>query len=204
MPLTEGEVSPFSCIVKKRTAFAIVVAWGLTVASGFTALARYAGEAGELAEGTPFWPSESSITRTGKPTLVVVAHSECPCTRATIRDLEKLSARIDADVWVVFANKPRGSELEKDAARFAHVLSDPIEANRFGAKTSGQAFLYSAGGKLIFSGGLTPSRGHEEDTNGQARIRSLVRGRAEGSSDAGHGEDRAPVFGCPIGARSAS
>ncbi len=175
-----------------------MIAWGLSVGGGFTALARYAGAPGEMADAAPFWPKDSRIARSEKPTLVVVAHAECPCTRATMRELEKLSSRIDADVWVVFANQPKGSPLENEAARFAHVISDPVEAKRFGAKTSGQAFLYSAGGKLLFSGGLTPSRGHEGDTNGQSRIRTLVRGRAEDANE----KDRAPVFGCPTGEKT--
>jgi hypothetical protein len=72
---------------------------------------------------------------------------------------------------------------------------DGIEAQRFGAKTSGFTLLYSADGKLLFRGGITDGRGHSGDNIGRAAVTALLRGnRAETT--------RTQVFGCPLFATS--
>ena len=51
------------------------------------------------------------------------------------------------------------------------------EARRFGAATSGEALLYSPSGKLLFHGGITPSRGHEGGSVGRdALVRCVLDG----------------------------
>ncbi len=65
------------------------------------------------------------------------------------------------------------------------------EAWLFGSKTSGQTVLYNADGRLIFSGGITGSRGHSGDNDGRSAVLSLLRtGTAE--------KTRTAVFGCPL------
>jgi hypothetical protein len=74
---------------------------------------------------------------------------------------------------------------------------DGLEAARFGARTSGQALLYDGSGRLVFSGGMTASRGHEGDNAGRTAIERLVRHeRADRSSTL--------VFGCGLFAPAAS
>ena len=66
-----------------------------------------------------------------------------------------------------------------------------VEARRFGSETSGQVELYSATGALLFSGGITGSRGHSGDNDGRTAILSLLTtGRAA--------KTETPVFGCPL------
>ena len=66
-----------------------------------------------------------------------------------------------------------------------------LEGKKFGAKTSGQTYLYAPDGRLLFAGGITPSRSHEGDSVGRRRIISLVeRGEADRNVSA--------VFGCPL------
>src|SRR5436190_6315 len=69
---------------------------------------------------------------------------------------------------------------------------DGEAARRFGAATSGQALLYTADGRLLFSGGITESRGHEGDNAGRSAIAALVLG-AEPTKLA-----TSPVYGCPL------
>ena len=79
----------------------------------------------------------------------------------------------------------------------AVVLSDAngLEADRFGASTSGESFLYSPAGKLLFRGGLTASRGHEGESAGRRAVADLIdRKRSE--------QVQSPVFGCPLSNRS--
>lgn len=65
------------------------------------------------------------------------------------------------------------------------------EANRFHAATSGQTLLYDAAGRLLFSGGITGSRGHSGDNAGQTAIVSLVNSGAAELTETS-------VFGCPL------
>src|ERR1051326_2848444 len=110
------------------------------------------------AVGTPpaNWPSASAISRTpGLPTIVLVAHPRCPCTRASIEELAILLARLHnrATAAVIFVRPLAVSEdwektdLWNSAKRIpgVTVLSDldGIEAARFGAQASGQTMLYS-------------------------------------------------------------
>jgi hypothetical protein len=66
-----------------------------------------------------------------------------------------------------------------------------VEAERFHLFTSGHTVLYDRQGQLTFSGGLTPSRGHEGDSIGRESLTALINdGKSEHSESA--------VFGCPI------
>jgi len=68
---------------------------------------------------------------------------------------------------------------------------DGVEAARFGAATSGQVILYDRDGRLLFSGGITASRGHAGDNDGRDAIVSLLGG--------GRGtRHSSPVFGCSL------
>jgi len=150
------------------------------------------------------WPAESRVPLTpGRATLVVLAHPKCPCTRATVEELSRIMAhcRGRLHVYVLFAS-PKGSpedwnktDLWNSAANIpgVNVLidEDGIEANRFGATTSGQVLLYDENGTLKFHGGITESRGHSGDNAGSTAIESLVnRGVAD--------RDKTLVFGCPL------
>jgi hypothetical protein len=98
--------------------------------------------------------------------------------------------------------KPKGSsedwertDLWQSAASIpgVNVLvdEDGAEARRFNSSTSGQTILYDAEGRLLFSGGITGSRGHSGDNAGRSAVVSLVNAGAA---------DRAEtfVFGCPL------
>ena len=51
-----------------------------------------------------------------------------------------------------------------------------VEARRFGAQTSGTTSLYSPDGRLLFSGGITSSRGHEGDNAGEDALTQAISG----------------------------
>ena len=52
------------------------------------------------------------------------------------------------------------------------------EAKLFQVYTSGHSFLFDENRKLIFSGGLTPGRGHEGLNQGQLVIKKWLRDRS--------------------------
>lgn len=180
------------------------VVWLAAVAAGLWSLSGYEHSPGVAASPPQRWPSASRIPRDpGRATLVVLAHPRCPCTRATIGELAILMARAKdlASAYVLFgAPHDRSAEwLETDLWDAAAAIPgvavvedfEGREARHFGAATSGQTLLYDAGGTLLFSGGITDSRGHSGDNMGRATVLSLLTtGTAETAES--------PVFGCPL------
>jgi hypothetical protein len=171
--------------------FGLLALWVITIGASMGALWAYKMAPGAAATPPAAWPSASRLRRTaGRPTLVMFAHPGCPCTRASLSELARLVARFPQrmTVYVLFtgpAEAPAipGVEMRSDA--------DGAEAARLGARTSGQALLYSAAGTLVFSGGLTGARGHEGDNPGRAAIAAFLE----------HGEasrPATPVFGCAL------
>jgi hypothetical protein len=183
---------------------ALACLWAGGIAGGMYLMARHDGVPGQSASAPEHWPSDSQIPLDDqRPTLIMFAHPRCPCTRASLGELERLVARRPdgATCWVVYFEPPDADQSwqAKDypAAASAipgvHILRDVDgrEARRFGARTSGQTLLYDSDGTLRFAGGMTFARGHAGDNDGRASIESLL---ADGASEV----SQTPVFGCPI------
>jgi hypothetical protein len=181
-----------------------VCLWLAAVCFGIGWLWSYNHAAGAQSTPPEGWPEKSLIARKASgDTLVMLVHPKCPCTRASIEELSKLMAsckdRLTAQVLFVIP-EAAGSDWYKtdlwmSAASIPGVTvsidKDGLESSQFGALTSGQVVLYDASGRLLFSGGITESRGHAGDNAGRRAIESLVnRGTA--------GVDRSLVFGCPL------
>jgi hypothetical protein len=180
------------------------IAWATLVVAGFSLVIKHTGTPGDAGNPLSRWPSGSHvIPDPGRANLVMLAHPRCPCMRAGLAELERIMARCRDKVTahVLFRRPKRSSEAweQTDIVRTAaaipgvHVLDDEegAEANRFGARTSGHVLLYDPTGRLCFSGGITPSRGHEGDSAGRrAVIEQLTQGWTP--------HPRAMVFGCPL------
>jgi hypothetical protein len=181
----------------------IGLAWLIALTAGFTLVHHYENTPGPNRPRPNQWPRDSRLVLNNEgATLVIFAHPKCPCTRATIGELEKIATTCGKAItpWVVFL-KPKGTDdgwehtdLWSRAAAIpgVHVINDPDgeEARRFHAQTSGQTLLYSDRGTLLFSGGITFARGHAGDNAGRAAIESYALGRS--------GVAQTPVFGCPL------
>ncbi len=178
--------------------------WLAAVGVGTWLVWQYAGTPGLGASGAENWPQGTNIQQAPREdTLVMFCHPHCPCSRASIAELARIVAQSKQPpaIWVVFY-KPgfagtdwTQTDLWSSAAEIpgAHLMvdSDGREARRFHATTSGQTFLYSPAGTLLFAGGVTSSRGHEGDNPGRGAIVDLI--------NAGDSMCRStPVYGCPI------
>ena len=180
------------------------IVWVLTLVPGFALLWAYKMKAGEAAGAPASWPMGTRIARNrDRATLVLFAHPQCPCTRASLAELARLMTRFEGRLGanVVFL-RPRdvsgdwdSSDLWRRASTIPGVTivrdDDGVEAARFGASTSGATVLYDVEGRLLFSGGITSARGHEGDSAGLQRISSLLR---TGKAD----RPDAPVYGCSM------
>ena len=179
-----------------------VAFWVLFVAYGMYVLDRYANTPGRGADEQASWPGDGAVALSrDRMTLLLLAHPDCPCTRATMTELGKLAAKLDkkAVIHVLFVGISETDAAAKSLVESAravpgiHVAFDPdgSHAKRFGAWTSGQALLFKADGTRVFAGGITPSRGHEGDNLGsEAIVERVLRDRSPASLTS--------VFGCSL------
>lgn len=180
------------------------ILWAICLTAGLTILSRYSSTpgAGAVMKGD-YWPVTSKIKRSDRPFLIVFAHPYCPCSDATIAELERLmpSLKDKVDVLVMFV-QPKERPLSwvqgpswKTAQNIPGVKVmndfDYYETDIFGAKTSGQVIFFNPNGLRIYSGGITPSRGHMGDSPGRDALLSWVEGRTVK-------RQVASVFGCSL------
>jgi hypothetical protein len=185
-------------------AAATTVLWAAAVAAGGWLLLAYAATPGTTGEAANTWPPEASFhPPVTQPTLVMFLHPHCPCSWASVEQLNRLLVRQQGhwQAFVVFV-RPRGTipGWEKTSlwARAATLPGVTVvcdehgrDQRRFGAATSGETFLFDAAGRLVFRGGMTPARGHVGDSAGQDALAALI-------DDPSGPLATAPVFGCPL------
>jgi hypothetical protein len=189
-------------MVKTRGHILLCALWLFAACAGGWGLLNYENTPTGAAETPLQWPPESRITRQqDRPTLLMFAHPHCPCTRASIGELNRLLTlcRSPLAMHVLFI-QPKGvapdwteTSLRKsvEAIPGVEVQLDPdgAEAHRFGAESSGYLVLYSPEGKLLFSGGITAARGHAGDNAGENAVVALLNGQNTELK-------RTDVFGC--------
>jgi hypothetical protein len=185
----------------------VLGAWFAAVVAGFASIERYASRGSPPGKVVETWPRNSILHMDDRAgwTLMVFMHPRCPCSRATVGELARLAARTGDRCGIVAVfYAPDGAEhdpawCDSDLVRAARALPgarvgmDPggRESARFGATTSGAAMLFDRSGRLVFSGGLTASRGHEGDNAGCEAIGAIVLGLTPAATTT-------PVYGCPI------
>src|ERR1700742_5212006 len=127
----------------------VCAVWAFMTAAGLRVLLKYENQPGPTNIAPARWPGDSGIVPSQDlPTLVMLSHPHCPCTRASIEELNRLMAHAQGRViaYVLFL-KPAGSsadwektDLWRSAARIPGVYviphDDGIEARHFHAVTS--------------------------------------------------------------------
>ena len=182
-----------------------VLCWLFVVGVGLTRLWAYAYTPGPAAVAQATWPATSTLSRDGaRPTLVMLLHPQCACSRASLGELAQLMAHVQNQVTVhLLFYRPVGggpewtdTDLWRSAAAIPGVQrridEEGAEARRFGGFVSGQTFLFDADARLIFQGGITYARGHAGDNVGRQSLQALIRDEQAPAR-------RTPVFGCLLG-----
>jgi len=180
------------------------VLWAGAVGFGTRLVLNYENTSGKPGQPPVRWPASSQCNRRAAGfTLVMLAHPDCPCTKASLEELDGLMARLPEKpaVYILFS-KPdaplaeiESSGLWQRASRIpgVSVRFDPfgVEAANFGGSVSGQTMLYDPSGHLAFSGGITATRGHQGPNAGVDSILLAVSGKAGAVA-------RTSVFGCSL------
>ena len=182
----------------------LTAAWLIGMGSIFFWISQYTARPGDTGEPPVRWPVESALRpATNQPTLLVFIHPHCPCSRATLRELDLLIAQCEGAVrTIVIFSKPDGTAADwgdTDLWRTAGQMrgatsfldSGETESRRFQAETSGLALLYNERLELVFNGGITFARGHSGDNPGRTAVVDLVRHTISRGV-------KTPVFGCQL------
>ncbi|HEY8993477.1 MAG TPA: hypothetical protein VIM71_02230 [Lacunisphaera sp.] len=187
--------------------FLLTVGIGLWLAGaawGMKWMADYSLTPGAAGAPVRDWPLPDRPLIAGRFTVVVALHPECPCSRATLVELDSILLQAgDALGALLIFIDPSPEEPAKNSALYRQASALPrtrlmcdasgAELKRFSFRTSGETRLYGPDGRLVFRGGITGSRGHVGDNPGQAALLAALR------SGAGEGPPVAmPVFGCAL------
>jgi|GEM_PF-6008619 len=166
--------------------------WGLAIGTG----TLYAMKL-DAAPGAAGQAKVTQIQTNTMPLLVLALHSQCPCSLATVDNLAELAAEMPNRLRVLAVitgpnshDCPVLKALQSVPNVQVKFLSESEILTQYGARTSGQAYLYNQKGQLVFSGGLTSSRGEVNDAAGIDAIRNVLEGKPAIKST--------PVFGCAL------
>jgi hypothetical protein len=188
----------------------VLACWVTCLVAGFAAAFEYASVAGPpvhapqrvdsvlLDAAAPLggWPANECR-------LLVFVHPQCPCTRATIEELDRIVAHVGSHAAIrvyVLADPARDaawtkSDLWRAARRIpgVDVVADVRGklARAFGVETSGTTVCYSPAGERRFQGGITGARGHAGDNAGADAVVAALLGEPMRVCEA-------PTFGCPM------
>lgn len=177
--------------------------WLFSLVAVFLWLARQSVADASYVRSPEHKPGSLATAHRGS-SLWLSIHPRCPCTRATIAELSAI-LRASADtalrctVLVVIPEGATGDWMATDVVEQARALpatsvvadSLGLLSGELGAERSGQAVLYSPGGELLFSGGLTASRGHRGPAPSQSSL-------AEAIATATPRTTLYPTYGCNL------
>jgi hypothetical protein len=182
----------------------LYVLWLSGIGTGIVMVLDYENASGSSNPAPTRWVLGTSIPLDAtRDTLIMFAHPRCPCTRASVEELNRLLAQSNGriDAHVLFFRPPNypadwsHTELRRTVESIPGItVQDDINdvlARKFGAETSGYVLLYNPEGQLLFRGGITGSRGHAGDNAGGSAIISLALGK-------GTAITQTPVYGCSL------
>ncbi len=182
--------------------YGLVAFWAFGVLAGYTMVLQYHVRGAEQQQAT----REPAAAAPSGRRLLVFVHPKCPCSLASVRQLSRIISRdptlpvefhlfLPADassdwaqgaVWELASRIPTAClELDVDGA---------LAASRH-VEFSGHCILLNEHGECLFSGGVTPGRGHEGDSaGGNELLAAILTGRQAAATF--------DVFGCRIVPRS--
>ena len=78
------------------TLWAVIAFWAVAIVAGWAFIQRYDLAANASTHSfVGHWPTASAVEiRNGRPTVVLFMHPKCPCTRASLQELNRLYASL--------------------------------------------------------------------------------------------------------------
>ena len=187
-----------------RTQALAVAIWVILAIGGLAALTVYSMTGSTPAHAAAQWPANELLALDpARPVLVLFLHPRCPCSSASITELDQVLSR-HPGAFRVYAvlTIPPGMDANWEAGRnleAARMLPDTALVfdrggaltRRFGARDSGTILAFAPDGARLFAGGVTASRGHQGESLGSLTLQDLARGQTPRVAES-------PAFGCPL------
>ncbi len=162
------------------------IIWIVLQLFGFGLLLEYKRTPGSVGIGGQLCSSETD----GLPRLYLFLMPNCPCSAASLDALDRLITRYPHEFTtrVVLSDHRRetvadwGYPLKARAASLPDTQVTPMSremAVSFGVQTSGHVLFFDRTGKLLFSGGMTDSRGHFGDSISSQQLEVCVQGKID-------------------------
>jgi len=185
--------------MQKKHLYCLILLWLILASSSILFVMNY--------DFTPTPLPKKTALKSSSYQLYVFLHPYCPCSKATLHELEELLNKIKKSTYstvktkiIFFKSGQDTKNWEKGTLwKNVHQLNNVeviIDSNgglskHYQAKTSGETMLFDKKGHRLFDGGITISRGHEGDNPGKEYIYRLVTQEKTNRIDS-------PVFGCPL------
>ncbi len=180
---------------RKGAIVAGLAIWGLAVSGAIACLMKW-----EFTPGPQQAWSGPAPIKGNRWRLLMVAHTECPCTAASLEELRDVLRRSGPPLEATVVFTGPDATPTSDAANVKYAQSIPylhIEfckeseaVTSYNAHVSGQTFLFDPRGRVRFSGGLTTTRGEAGPSVGVDAIVRILGGSDETRN--------APVLGCAL------
>jgi hypothetical protein len=201
---TENKGNVVSGGVWRISLVLLAVAWTAASVLSWSLLLSHTYQPVVATGGINEWPSSLEPTdRDGRIRVILFAHPLCPCTRATIAELDEAlgSRRTNVNTTIVFVTAGLAepdiydSPTVAAARRLLNVTlrfeDNTAFASRIGATTSGELFVFDGAGKRVFHGGITAGRGHRGRSPGRERFEQALEGILVD-------HEESPLFGCRL------
>jgi hypothetical protein len=182
----------------------ILAGWPAAVLCGVLLIALHDSEPGFMLSSAAAAERLPDVARdVTRPTLTLFIHPRCPCSNASLQAFSELLVEhpgaVRPVVVIYVPSSPLAGWADSTATRMVNALPDvtvihdydSIIARGAGIHTSGHVMLVDAAGRLMFTGGITVSRGHLGPNAGMEAISRCLDKRQTFS-----GALSAPVFGC--------
>ncbi len=163
--------------------------WVAAVVAVGAHMARYAATPG---------PTPQAPLAAASGTVTLYLHPKCACSRASVQEFLRLLPSLRGQrIRVVYHDQGKGADWAKSDlwAAFEGVsgverVLDPggRQTRADGVRTSGHVLTYGPDRRLLFSGGITASRGHVGPSPGGELLKRLAQGSRRPASVA--------TFGC--------
>lgn len=205
---------------KSRVSRLLLVIWFAFVIAGYSLMVAYSSTAARTIPAVAALPENFGFADRNCRhafNLIVCLHPQCPCSQATVGELEKILDRTNAKDFqcTVYLSKPAGTGPRfvegnilnalndikaKDKGDLEVIIDDGDKfATRLNVKTSGHIFLFDRYGKRLFDGGITAARGHAGDNAGADFIIDCLRKNTVRKDSLTTAQaTRTPVFGCSM------
>lgn len=148
--------------------------WFFLLMLGLSGLTIYSHTPSQDRLLTTQWNTELMGKQRDGYSLVYFIHPECPCTLASTFELQRILQNNYPDLTIINVIQSADTSIQVPVNGIS--LYDPTGriSQSLGINTSGHVILYDEAGQALYSGGVTPARGHRGSNFGSTTLTDLL------------------------------